>query len=100
MRLKMDMDMNTMVDAFMAPIYCHIIERQAEKLRSLLGEEEMKKFFEEVARETIEIFCDAVGGDDQFREFTLENLKGILDGSVDHSDFVALQESEPAEIGS
>ena len=100
MELKMDMDMNTMVDAFMAPIYCHVIERQTEKLRSLLGDEETSKFIEEVSRETIDIFCDAVGGDDAFREFAITNLKGILDGSIDHSDYMSLQKNEPSGIGS
>ena len=100
MKLKMDMDMDMMLNAFMAPIYCHVIDRQIEKLRSLLGDEETEKFIEEVSRETIDIFCDAVGGDDAFREFTITNLKGILDGSIDHSDYEALQESEPAGIGS
>ena len=98
MKLKMDMDM--MLDAFMAPIYKHVIDRQTEKLISLLGEEDTEKFIEEASRETVEIFCDAVGGDDAFREFTITNLKGILDGSIDHSDYEALQESEPAGIGS
>ena len=98
MKLKMDMDM--MLDAFMAPIYKHVIDRQTEKLISLLGEEDTEKFIEEVSREIVEIFCDAVGGDDAFREFTITNLKGILDGSIDHSDYEALQESEPAGIGS
>ncbi len=96
----MKLEMEMIADAIMFQIYAHIIDRQTEKLRSLIGDEETDKFIEEVSRETIEIFCDAVGVDDAFREFTLENLKGILDGSVDHSDFVALQESEPAEIGS
>lgn len=98
MKLKMDMDM--MLDAFMAPIYKHFIDRQTEKLISLLGEEDTEKFIEEVSRETVEIFCDAVGGDDAFREFTLTNIKGILDGSIKHSDYESLQKSEPSEIGS
>ena len=95
--MKLEMKM---VDDIIGQIYCHIIERQTEKLRSLLGDEETNKFIEEVSRETIDIFCDAVGGDDAFREFTITNLKGILDGSIDHSDYEALQESEPAGIGS
>ncbi len=97
MKLKMDMDMDMMLNAFMAPIYSHVIDRQTEKLISLLGEEDTEKFIEEVSREIVEIFCV---GDDAFREFTLTNLKGILNGSIKHSDYESLQKSEPSEIGS
>ena len=86
-------------DAIMEKVYIHIIDRQTEKLQSLISKEEMHKFIAELSVEALNIYCDLVGGKaEDFRSFGLINLEGILSGSIDYSDFEAAK--EPSEIGS
>ena len=85
--------------AIMEKVYIHIIDRQTEKLQSLISKEEMDKFIAEISVEILNIYCDLVGGKaEDFRSFGLNNLEGILSGSIDYSDFEAAK--EPSEIGS
>ena len=86
-------------DAIMEKVYIHIIDRQTEKLQSLISEEEMNKFIAEISVEILNIYCDLLGGKaEDFRSFGLNNLEGILSDSIDYSDFEAAK--EPSEIGS
>lgn len=87
--------------AIMEKVYIHIIDRQTEKLQSLISKEEMDKFIAELSVEILNIYCDLVGGKaEDFRSFGLNNLEGILTGKIGDSDFMDAQENEPSEMGS
>jgi hypothetical protein len=98
--VEMKMKIN-LADAIMDKVYMHIIDRQTEKLRSLIGDEEMDKFIEEVSIEALNVYCDAVGGRaEELRSFGHNNLEGILTGKIGYSDFMDAQENEHSEMGS
>lgn len=66
----------------------NMLNHMETKMRSKFGDAAAEEIINEVAKETTVSMLDAVGADSEFRGFTHANLDGIVNGTVDFSDFL------------
>ena len=72
-------------------IYRLMLSHMERRLKAMLGEKETKELIDEVAKDTCTSMLGKVGADAEFAGFTLANLDGIVNGTVDFSDFMDLK---------
>ena len=78
----------------------HMLAHMESKLRSKFGDTVAEEIIDEVSKETTVSMLDAVGADSAFRGFTMANLEGIVNGTVDFSDFLNVKKNGSQGIGS
>ena len=78
----------------------NMLKHMETKLRSKFGDAVAEEIIDEVAKETTVSMLDAVGADSEFRGFTNANLDGIVNGTVDFSDFLKFKKNGSQGIGS
>ena len=78
----------------------NMLKHMETKLRSKFGDTVAEEIIYEVSKETTISMLDAVGADSEFRGFTHANLDGIVNGTVDFSDFLNFKKNGVQGTGS
>ncbi len=78
----------------------HMLAHMEIKLRSKFGDTVAEEIINEVSKETTVSMLDEVDADAEFRGFTQANLEGIVNGTVDFSDFLNVKKNGSQGIGS
>lgn len=78
----------------------NMLKHMETKLRSALGDEKATEIIDDVAKETTVSMLDAVDADSEFRSFTNANLDGIVNGTVNFTDFLNFKKNGVQGTGS